>query len=270
VNDAHARSLVALGLGADPLSDPLTYPGRVPEESGLLIDDRFLRVTPASRAPLGSWSVEGADDPVRPLDALLAGHGQALVSERHPVVSIGSNAAPAQVHAKFTRARVRAVLPMIRSRVAGIRAGVSAHVSRAGYVPATPVVDSSAVSTLVVLWPDGAQLRALDRTEPNYRRAVLPGRFPVTLPSGELVAGPFCYVSRHGCIAGPNGSARTVRDQAGLIRELLADVPGLRAVGGGTPEEWISRMTDPGVRDRVRATLRAEGYVLDGEAGFAT
>jgi hypothetical protein len=52
------RSLAALGLTRDPIAHPLTYPGRLPTESGLLDGDRFLALRERTGAPpaVGGWT----------------------------------------------------------------------------------------------------------------------------------------------------------------------------------------------------------------------
>jgi hypothetical protein len=235
---------------------------------GLLVDDLYLRIAPIAQTPLGDWLVRSEDGcagpEVQPLDRVLHELGQPVVSERHAVVCIGSNAAPAQLYAKFTQKNVRVVLPMVRAEVDGIRAGLSAHVSRPGYLPATPVADPDYVSRLVVLWLDDDQLAALDETEPNYHRITLSAdSFTVTLPSGNLLSDPHCYVSRHGCIADERGIPRPLRSQEDLISHLLAEVPALRELCGTSPQEWLTHTAVPAVRERVRALLRVEGLVLE-------
>lgn len=260
-----ARSLRSLGIDADPLSSPLTYPGLIPAESGLMIDDLYLKLTPERAAPLREWPVGFEGGPQR-LDSVLGDLGEPLVAARRPVVCIGSNAAPAQMHVKLTRRSIRPVIPMVRATVHGIRPGVSAYVSRPGYLPATPVADLHVVSTLVVVWLDEAQLAAVDLTEPNYRRVVLPPEvFPVTLPSGLRLPDPSCYVGRHGCVTAKAGTPRALQRQETLIGELLGEVPGLRRLCGATPQEWLARTADQAVREAVRVMLRAGGFVLDQE-----
>lgn len=123
---------------------------------------------------------------------------------RHRVLAVGSNAAPAQMLRKFASRRVWTVLPMVRVTVHGIAAGVSAHISRAGYVPATPIATPGETHRMSVLWLDDEQLAALDDSEPNYHRVRLDG-YNV-------------YVSRWGCLRDAHGRPRRLGDQ----RELLA------------------------------------------------
>ncbi|GAA3159833.1 hypothetical protein GCM10010486_27360 [Nonomuraea roseoviolacea subsp. carminata] len=256
----------------DPMAMPLTYPGLLPPGPGVLSGRQFLPLTGRD----GGWHVEGS-----PLDAWLAARGEAPMRARHAVVAVGSNAAPAQLHRKFTRHRVPAVVPLTRVRVHGLAPGVSAHISRYGYIPAAPVA-APGVSELFVSWVDDRQLAALDRTEPNYRRRVLdPGAHPVSFdgPADPLEgpAGPLeeagavpCHVydGLHGCLADEAGRPVRLAPQRRLIGALLGASAELARVCGGTPEEFVVRVRDPRVRDTAQRLLR-RGRRVTGPAARA-
>ncbi|MEV0198775.1 hypothetical protein [Nonomuraea sp. NPDC050691] len=236
----------------DPMAMPLTYPGLLPQGPGVLADRRFLPLTGRD----GDWHVEGS-----PIDTWLAARGAAPMRSRHAVVAVGSNAAPAQLHRKFTRHRVPAVVPLTRVRVRGLAPGVSAHISRFGYIPAAPVAVPG-VSELFVSWVDGEQLAALDRTEPNYRRRVLdPGAHPVTFDGPDRPAGAgqiacHVYEGLHGCLADESGRPVRLTSQRRLIGALLGASAELARVCGGTPEEFVVRVRDPRVRETAQRLLR--------------
>ena len=159
---------------------------------------------------------------------------------------------------------VRAPVPMVLAEVGGIFSGVSAHVSKAGYIPAAPVACPGEVSRLFVLWLDDEQLAVLDETEPNYHRCSLPAHeFPVSLPSGEPVSACHAYVSRHGCLLDATGKARRLTDQSTLIRDLLGSSPELRRLCGRTPQEFVRAVRDDVIRETARRIFRAENWVLE-------
>lgn len=228
---ASVRSLTALGLDGDPLSRPLSYPGPIPAESGLLFDGNYLPLPPM----------------------------RGLVHGRSPVLAVGSNAAPAQLTRKFARHDVPSVVPMVRVRVTGMAAGVSAHVSHGRYIPSAPVASPGEVSEMFVLWLDDAQVRALDATEPNYRRTPLGEQFPVRLPSGQRVRDCAVYVSRWGCLADSRGEPRRAGDQRQLLVELLAESVELRRLCGDTPEDFVEAARDATVRERAGRLLAGLG-----------
>jgi hypothetical protein len=178
------------------------------------------------------------------------------------VLAVGSNAAPAHLLRKFEPRGVFCVVPMTKARVAGLRPGVSAHISVAGYVAATPVLARGEETALTVCWLDDAQLDALDDTERNYRRVLLPGdRFPVVLPSAEQLGACSAYVSRHGCLLN-GGSARPLGPQPELLADLLSRSAALRAVFGDSPEEMSARAAaGEEAREEGRRLFAAEGWV---------
>ncbi|WP_230196931.1 hypothetical protein [Streptomyces coriariae] len=206
------RTLRALGLADAPRDHPLSYPGAWPARSGLLHGDELL-----------------------PLDRLTH-------PGRTPVVAVGSNASPAQLRHKMAEFEVTSPIPMVRARVTGIDVGVSAHVSRVGYVSASPVDAPGVTRELFVIWLDPEQLALIDATEPNYDRVLLPAPgFRVELENGEALLDSFAYVNHHGVLHNGDGIARRHPGQRALIAELLARSTALRELFGATPEEFCAR-----------------------------
>ena len=138
---------------------------------------------------------------------------------------------------------------------------MSAHVSRPGYLPATPVPDAGAGSELWVVWLDAPALAAIDATEPNYERVRLPARYPVRLTPGQPVPECWVYRSRHGYLVNKAAEPRRLTDQATLISALLAEIPALQILAGVTPREWVQRTHDAKVRDAVREVFRSARLV---------
>lgn len=254
---AAARTLAALGLDRDPLGHPLLYPGRLPGESGLLDGEHFH----ALHGETGDWRLAGGE----PLDEALRVRGRPTLADRRPVLAVGSNGSPAQVHRKLT-GRARVLVPMTYVTAGGLASGVSAHVSRAGYVPAAPVLAPGTTGRFVVLWLDDEQLPVMDATEPNYDRIPLPGAVSL---NGGLPGGCDVYAGRHGCLADRSGRPLPLLDQAGLIAGLLTDLPELgRLTGADGPEEFVARVrADEDLRGAVRALWRRTGRVLE-QAGL--
>lgn len=274
--------MVAGRSGADPLTAALTYPGRPPRRKAVLVaGSDVFGVQPVRAAALGQWRVRlagraapdgpvgpgdpgGPGDPAgadQPLDDFLSGQGVAPFVQRTPVLSVGSNASPAQIRRKMANAGLRPVVPITGVKVHGMTVGVSAHVSRPGYVPATPVSDPAAVSDMWVLWLDPEALSALDATEPNYDRVRLSSCYAVHLRPGQPVPGCSVYVSRHGHLVNHAGEPRTLTDQATLITGLLTEVPALVRLAGTTPAQWVRRARDDRVRDGIRALFLEAGIV---------
>lgn len=242
-----------------PITAPLTYPGtRPPGPAVLVLGQQIVRLQDGP----GGWVASPPSGP-EPLDSVLAKAGAAPMAARIPVLAVGSNAAPAQLMRKFAAAGARAAVPVTSVRVHGITVGVSAHVSVPGYLPATPVPDPSAVSALHITWLGAAELAVMDATELNYTRGALAATHTVQLPSGQRVTGGQIYVSRWGYLTSPAGTPLELAPQPELIRQLLAHVPGLSALAGASPAEWVTRTRDPQARERIKGVLRAAGLVRE-------
>ena len=216
------RTLRALGLAGVPREEPLLYPGAWPRESGLLDGDRLL-----------------------PLDRPVYDEEDGRV----PVLAIGSNASPAQLRHKMAEFGIDSPIPMVRSRVTGLDIGVSAHVSRMGYVSASPVGAPGTVRELFVLWLDAEQLAVIDASEGvpmaggNFDRVRLPAPdVRVEQGDGSVLGGAYAYVNRHGVLHDGTGAPRRHPGaQRPLITELLHGSARLRELFGTTPEEFSAR-----------------------------
>ncbi|WP_282699939.1 hypothetical protein [Streptomyces sp. CC219B] len=211
-------TLEALGLAEAPRDHPLLYPGAWPADSGLLDGDRLL-----------------------PLDRLTH-------PERTPVLAVGSNASPGQLRHKMTEFGISTPIPMVKARVTGIGIGVSAHVSRMGYISASPYDAPAAVRELYVIWLDAEQLAVVDASEGvpvptgNYDRVWLPApEVRVDLADSKVLPGAFAYVNRHGVLHDGTSAPRDHPGQRALLTELLLESAALRELFGVTPEEFCAR-----------------------------
>lgn len=212
------RTLRALGLDKAPREHPLLYPGAWPRESGLLNGERLL-----------------------PLDRLVH-------EDRVPVLAVGSNACPGQLRHKMAESGVITPVPMVRTRVTGVGTGVSAHVSRMGYVSHSPISAPHTVRELFVIWLDARQLAVIDASEGvprangNFHRAWLPAPdVRIELDDGSTLPGAYVYVNRHGVLHDGTGAPRAHPGQRALLTGLLAGSPGLRELFGVSPEEFCAR-----------------------------
>ena len=113
--------MVSAESGTDPLTAPLTDPGLPPRRAAVLVTGTdVLDVMPLRAAPPGEWPVRRAvctrraelAGPDIPLDRFLRDAGGPPLSQRTPVLAVGSNASPAQVRRKMTNAGLPTVLPM--------------------------------------------------------------------------------------------------------------------------------------------------------------
>ncbi|OIV38563.1 hypothetical protein BIV57_04710 [Mangrovactinospora gilvigrisea] len=221
-----SRPLADWGLGAVPLLEPLAYPGRPAPGPAVLLGDGLT--------VLQRW--DGAA-----VDGLLAEAGAPPLAARTPVLAVGSNAAPAQLHHKLAALPPAArAVPLCPVRADGLGVGVSAHISRAGYISAAPFAAPGARAALTATWLDPEQLAAVDATELTYRRR--PARGPVALPDGTALDGAFLYVHRTGVLAaeGDGDVPLPAGPQPELLAGLLARSARLRALFDhpGSPAEF--------------------------------
>ncbi|MEU2280894.1 hypothetical protein ABZ614_02790 [Streptomyces sp. NPDC013178] len=238
--DLH-RTLEALGLADAPREHPLTYPGPWPADSGLLDGNRLL-----------------------PLDRL-------TFPDRTPVLAIGSNACPGQLRHKMAEFGITSPIPMVKTRVTGIDIGVSAHISRMGYLSASPVDAPGVTRELFVIWLDAEQLAAIDASEGvplphgNYARAPLPApEVRIELENGETLTGAFAYVNRRGVLHDGTGAPRKHPGQRALLTELLVESAELRRLFGVAPEEFCARArADAGLCERGTQLFAKEKLVTN-------
>ncbi|GAA1092388.1 hypothetical protein GCM10009577_12860 [Streptomyces javensis] len=270
------RTLKTLGFADVPAQQPLTYPGRPITHPTLLTTGELWDLTPTPGRRLGTWTVnprpgdgETPDEaPAEALDAVLTHLGHPPTPHRHPVIAVGSNASPAQLHHKLSRPGRPATVPMVPVDVHGIAVGCSAHIGRYGYVASAPYTAPGARTPLVISWLDAEQLAAVDATEyPNYRRVLLPGgQYPMVMPSGERLRGAYLYVGERGVLMSPDGTERPLPgggDQSALLTRLLAGSPRLRALLGPDPRAWVTRAgADLAVRRTGTRIFQEEGWAL--------
>lgn len=252
-------------MSPSPLADPARYPGERPSTDYLLIG---TQIRPLVVGPTG-WRIGSVDTPeggpTQMLHDLLGGP----LHDRHPVVAFGSNAAPAQLVAKF--GSVDAGIPVTRARLHGFGLAHSPHVSVAGYVPWVLVDEPGAVLDCAVLWLDRWQRARLDATEPNYVLVSAdPGRHPLRVSAVHASVGYSVYRGKWGALRWP-GDDRPARagTQAQVFTRLgrfdwFRDLVG--ADGLGDRQRRLA--ADPALRDRVREQLFArEMAVSDGWPG---
>ncbi|MFC5675309.1 hypothetical protein [Streptomyces incanus] len=222
----------------------MRYPGAWPRESGLLDGDRLL--------PL---------DQLLPLDRLVR-------EDRVPVLTVGSNASPGQLRYKMDEFGISSPIPMVRARVTGVDVGVSAHVSRMGYVSASPVDAPGTVRELFVIWLDAEQLAVIDSSEGvplpngNYDRVWLPSPdVRVELPDGTALPGTHAYVNRHGVLHDGTRAPRGHPGQRPLLTELLLRSRTLRELFGVSADQFSARGTRVFAEERLVTASGLERYV---------
>ena len=246
--------------------DPLDYPGERLRASSLLRHDALAAWTPTGGRPAGSCTVQVELDGRKrhePLDRVLRQDGVAPLGARALVVAVGSNASHRVVHSKLTVAGASTVVPFMTCRVSGMGVAYSAHVSRGGYIPVSPVDDPGGVVDLVAAFLDEQQLLAMDATEGNYDRLLVPGtRYPMLLDGGERPAAYYVYRSHPGVLR-VGGELVPPVNQRELHRLLFDDDELASLVPGRSPEERLATLKQRGVQARVRELFRRRGWATD-------
>jgi hypothetical protein len=217
-------------------AQPWLYPGTRPPTSGLLRDGNYSR-----------------------LDALPP------VAERYVVVAVGSNASPAVMHRKLATSGVDGTVPFVHAEVTGLRVGHSAHVSRAGYIAAAPILTPSTRTSVVAVLLDREQLTAVDRTEPNYVRASVGGdECRLILAGGASPASFQLYMSKRGVLAPPGEQPLGLMDQDALYAHLRQRCePFSRLLPVGDRAAMHRFASDEHLRDQAVEAFHRGGWVAE-------
>jgi hypothetical protein len=268
-------SLADLAVAVSPRADPAGYPGVAVHADYLWLDSWMYPVGSSGEVDVQGWSVGvdggplaiGASGPELSVGGALAMAGAAPIGSRYPVVSFGSNSAPAQLRDKFAALTpANKVIPVTRGFLGGLSLGYSAHVAAPGYVPYV-LVDNGSRSALpvFVLWLDAFQLAVMNGTEPNYRLVAVPAdRYPLTLDTGQVITRFSAYKGRWGALRVPGNGAPAVAGSQQEVFDRLGAAPWFRALAGpGDVRAQMSTLrADAGLRDRMRTELAARGWVL--------
>jgi hypothetical protein len=177
--------------------DLADYPFARPAMSQLILAESAVPIVSAPpREPIGKWVVDDGDGPVT-VDALIGvRYGDQLGLSRQAVIAYGSNANPDVLRGKLSVVQP-ILVPMLRAELRDFDIVYSAHLSPRGAIPATLAECPGTRTTVFVLLLDAEQLAALDETEPNYDRVLLP-RSAELNPEFGAMADVHAYLSKHG------------------------------------------------------------------------
>ncbi len=256
-----------------PLADPMNYPGVAVDADYLWLDSWMYALETDDR-DVPRWPVTVDGGPLAaggagslvPLDDALDLVGAAPLGSRFPVVSFGSNSAPAQLRDKFAALDPASrAIPVTRGSVIGMALSHSPHVSISGYLPYVLVDNGfSSVLAVFVLWLDAVQLAVLNVTEPNYRLVSVPaGRYPLMLPTGRRVPVYAAYKGNWGALRLPGDTGPAAAGSQQDIFARLNEASWFRRLAGpGEVRDQLWRFRgDAGPRDKVRTELAARGWV---------
>lgn len=187
---------------------------------------------------------------------------------RTAVLAVGSNAAVEVLTDKLRTVLLEAPHDPVAVEVCsvvGLAVGHSAHVSRGGFVAASPYltdgdrpdpVGIGPATAFSVGWFTAGQLAALDATEPNYDRVMLPDQVSVTARGGDLrLSEVMVYRSVHG-VLGERGRPLPLCSQEEVHRWLAERLPHLSG------RSSTALYADPSARERVRVELVRRDLVV--------
>jgi hypothetical protein len=234
-------------------------PGHEPVQSGGMSSAndlealiRHAEAYPYER-PAGSYLYD--DGAVRPF-------GRPRLAGRVPVIAAGSNAAPAQLAAKFGQASAR--IPVTRARLQDHAVVYAAHFAIYGALPATLHPVAGAESEVFVTWLTPAQLVRMHLTEgvgSRYDYAELAGLTLEVDGIGTIDAAG-AYIGRHGALVEGAGPVRLAAVPArGCALPPAAQPAMLRAAHARLAAGWPYRRFMGQILRSLRYRTRASAIL---------
>jgi len=188
------------------------------------------------------------------------------VSDRQPILALGSNQSPEQLIRKFNGCGLGPI-PVQRAELRDFDIVYSPHVSAYGAIPATLRHSSGTRVRLFVNWLSSAQVVRMHETEVstgNYHFGRLDG-IRLTLATGRVLTSAFAYVGSRGTLArGGEPVALSAIGAEGrrwpaLSQEQIQDHARERTSPGRSLEVFIlEAVGDPEIRRRRTEALMAE------------
>ena len=222
----------------------------------MLVGDHTVELVELEPGALADSLVRDAGGDVLALGGYCESAGAARPGDATAVLSYGANASPEALARKL--AGLDAVVPIVLTRIDGLDAVYSAHISPSGGVGAAIQRSPGTTAEMAIVYMDAPALAAVDATEVNYDRR--------RLPDTDLEA----YVTKHGClvidgeqvaVAGVAAEARrfpalTAIEAVDAVRQRLApDVP---------LEEFVHQnATDSELAAQRTAELRRDARPFD-------
>jgi hypothetical protein len=191
------------------------------------------------------------------------------LSDRTPVLAVGSNRAPEQLRRKFGDT---AVVPVTVAKLADHDVVYSAHIASYGSIPATLAPSPGTLVTVSLTWLTDAQLTRMHETEAvgvNYDFGIAE-TLPIDLGASRPLVPVGSYLGRRGGFA-PDGAPialaeidaqhrqHDARDQSAMLRQTHA-----RFGDGRDFEAWLIHLIDdPADRRKMTETLARHSSPID-------
>ena len=201
--------------------------------------------------PAGSYILRGSEvQLLKDVDAAeRVSTVEAVVEDRHPLLSYGGNAAPASLTTKFAHfpdEEDRTVL-VLASELHDFDVGPAASLAPMGYMPATLFASRGTRVRAAIVWATAAQVTQLTWSEIPYRLVRLDDA-RVVMDDAELEVGDcFAYTHRLGsfCIDGSPVALAAIpaidRTASALTQAHLLDVAARLVIGPAARAEDLVR-----------------------------
>ena len=171
-----------------PVENLLAYPGKRPDRSFFHDSGEF-------------WMLEEREDSL--VDLFSSGRSLSA-NERIPVLCIGSNSNPAQIHHKFRGLSGDSLVVFLKARLFGAEPVYAGHVARYGAIPATiERAEGSKSTVLALLTPK--QLQHLSQSEGSNYNLALIRDIEVMAEFVGRIKEAFAFVSKKGVLSIDSG-----------------------------------------------------------------
>ena len=203
---------------------PLQYPWVDTRRSLLLTSAGEYSIVLEEGQPLEEGLIQFHDGRTAALNEYLGASKLPTLSERIPVVGIGSNASPLVTKSKiekYGRYGTDATVPMFVAKMKNMGVGYSGHFVFGGYIPAAPYHHEENELEVTVAFFTKEQLAAVDSTEPTYQRAELSkDLYPLAFENGATLDSAYVYTTRYGVLRGADGLPIPLTTQEALYKLL--------------------------------------------------
>jgi hypothetical protein len=203
---------------------PLQYPWVDMRRSLLLTSVGEYSIVLEEGQPLEEALIQFHDGRTAALNEYLGASKLPTLSERIPVVGIGSNASPLVTKSKIEKYGsygTDATVPMFVAKMKNIGVGYSGHFVFGGYIPAAPYHHEENELEVTVAFFTKEQLAAVDSTEPTYQRAELSkDLYPLAFENGASLDSSYVYTTRYGVLQGNDGTPIPLTTQEELYKLL--------------------------------------------------
>ena len=258
MSDAKQQAKLALAKG---------YPYPAPSHSYLFVNGTAYEIDAFGDDPVLDGKIYVGDELLTTSRHLrrIGVHNPDGLSQRSPVMALGSNASPEQLARKFAGVDDDVIIPVLRGGLADFDVVYAAHFASYGAIPATLEASAGTTAEIAVVFLNPAQLARMHGTEAlgaNYVYGRLGGIF-LDVDGLAPLSEAFVYLTLHGCamltdrpLALSSVTAHHRRFQAQPMASMLALARDHLAPGLGLDAFILETIDDETLRRERTAALR--------------